>query len=181
MNEIRIHGRGGQGSVMAAEIMAKAAVKEDKHGQSFPMFGPERRGAPVQAFARIDDKTIRVRGMILEPDIVLVLDPGLIDVVDVTEGLKANGTIILNTPKKLGDVRKKLGVDKIATINATKVALDIIGRPITNTSMLGAFSKVTGLLEVETLKGIVKEEFPGGIGEKNADAIQKAYEEVKYE
>lgn len=181
MNEIRIYGRGGQGSVMAAEILAKAAVKEGKHGQSFPMFGPERRGAPVQAFARIDEKTIRVRGMILEPDIVLVLDSGLIDVIDITDGLKEDGTILLNTAEKLGKLRKKLGFDKIATINATKVALDVIGRPITNTSMLGAFSKVTNLLDVETLKEIVKEEFSGEIGVKNADAIQKAYEVVTYE
>jgi pyruvate ferredoxin oxidoreductase gamma subunit len=171
MIEIRIHGRGGQGSVIAAEIIAKAAVKEGKYGQSFPMFGPERRGAPVQAFARISEEEIRIRGMIHEPDVVIVLDRKLLDVVDVGDGLKEEGILIINSPSGAD-----MGKRKVVSIDATKIAIECIGRPITNTPMLGAFSKATGLIKIDTLEEVIREEFNKELAEKNVKAVRLAWE-----
>jgi pyruvate ferredoxin oxidoreductase gamma subunit len=178
MKEIRIHGRGGQGSVTAAELLAVAAFADEKFSQAFPAFGVERRGAPVQAFTRISDTPIRLRSQIYEPDCVIVQDPTLIEVVDVANGLKEDGMIIINSdfdPSKF-ELNTKA---KVVTVNATKVALDIIGRPIVNTVLLGAFAGATGNIRPESIKKAVKERFPGKVGDRNAEAIQQAYDMMK--
>ncbi|MCG7852622.1 MAG: pyruvate ferredoxin oxidoreductase subunit gamma, partial [Methanosarcinaceae archaeon] len=175
MKEIRIHGRGGQGSVTAAELLAVAAFADGRFSQAFPAFGVERRGAPVQAFTRISDESIRLRSQVYEPDYVIVQDATLLEVVDVAGGIKDEGIILINTefsPDKL-ELNTKA---KIMTVDATKVALDIIGRPIVNTVLLGAFAGATGEIRPESIENAVKKRFPGKVGEKNAEAIQKAYE-----
>ena len=175
MKEIRIHGRGGQGSVTAAELLAVAAFADGKFSQAFPAFGVERRGAPVQAFTRMNDTPIRLRSQVYEPDYVIVQDPTLLEVVDVASGLKEDGMLIINSDFEA----EKFNIDtkaKIMTVNATKIALDIIGRPIVNTVLLGAFAGATGEIKPESIMEAVKERFPGKIGERNAEAIMQAYE-----
>lgn len=178
MKEIRIHGRGGQGSVTAAELLAVAAFADGKFSQAFPAFGVERRGAPVQAFTRINNEPIRLRSQIYEPDYVIVQDPTLLEVVDVASGLKEDGVLIINSDFDADkfDINTKA---KIMTVNATKIALDIIGRPIVNTVLLGAFAGATGEIEPESIMEAVKERFPGKVGERNAAAIQEAYKMMK--
>jgi pyruvate ferredoxin oxidoreductase gamma subunit len=180
MIEIRIHGRGGQGAVTSAELIAIAAINEGKFAQAFPSFGPERRGAPVQAFARIDTKKIRTREKIYHPDIILVLDPTLPKITKVTDGLKQNGVAILNSNLSEKEVRKFLGdyKGKLALVDATKIAIEEIGLPITNTTMLGAFLKVTGLIEVKSMEEALKERF-GRLAEKNIKALHRALKETK--
>ncbi len=174
MKEIRIHGRGGQGSVTAAELLAVAAFADGKFSQAFPAFGVERRGAPVQAFTRINNEPIRLRSQIYEPDYVIVQDPTLLEVVDVASGLKEDGILIINSDFDAD----KFDIDtkaKIMTVNATKIALDIIGRPIVNTVLLGAFAGATGEIQPESIMEAVKERFPGKVGDRNAEAIKEAY------
>jgi pyruvate ferredoxin oxidoreductase gamma subunit len=170
MKEIRIHGRGGQGSVTAV-----AAFADGRFSQAFPAFGVERRGAPVQAFTRISDEPIRLRSQVYEPDYVIVQDPTLIEVIDVASGIKDEGIILINSEFS-PDTFELDTKAKIITVDATKIALDIIGRPIVNTVLLGAFAGATGELRPESIENAVKERFPGKVGEKNAEAIQKAYE-----
>lgn len=175
MKEIRIHGRGGQGSVTAAELLAGAAFEDGQFSQAFPAFGVERRGAPVQAFTRISDAPIRLRSQIYEPDYVIVQDPTLIEVVDVESGAKDDGIILINSDFAPEDFDLDTNA-RIMTVNATKVALDIIGRPIVNTVLLGAFAGATGEVRASSIVNAVKERFSGKIGEKNAEAVQKAYD-----
>jgi pyruvate ferredoxin oxidoreductase gamma subunit len=178
MKEIRIHGRGGQGSVTAAELLAVAAFEDGQFSQAFPAFGVERRGAPVQAFTRISDAPIRLRSQIYEPDYVIVQDPTLLEVVDVAGGTRDNGIIIINSdfePEQF-DLRTKA---RVMTVNATKVALDIIGRPIVNTVLLGAFAGATGEIRPESIVSAVKDRFPGKVGEKNAEALLEAYNQIR--
>lgn len=177
MKEIRVHGRGGQGSVTAAELLAIAAFSDGKFSQAFPAFGVERRGAPVQAFTRIGDKPIRLRSQIYEPDYVIVQDPTLIAIVDVAGGMDENGIVIINSDfgPETFDLDTKA---KVMTVDATKIALDIIGRPIVNTILLGAFAGATKEINPESIKNAVKERFPGKIGDKNAEAVQKAYDMI---
>jgi pyruvate ferredoxin oxidoreductase gamma subunit len=175
MKEIRIHGRGGQGSVTAAELLAVAAFEDGKYSQAFPAFGVERRGAPVMAFVRLDDKLIRLRSQIYEPDYVIVQDATLVDVVDVAKGAKPDGIILVNTeksPEELNLVTKA----SVKTLDATKLAMDFIGKPIVNTTLIGAFAGVSGLIRPQSIKNAVMERFPGKIGEKNAAAIQAAFD-----
>jgi 2-oxoisovalerate ferredoxin oxidoreductase gamma subunit len=177
MIEIRFHGRGGQGAVTAANILASAAFKEGKYVQAFPFFGVERRGAPVTAFTRIDDKPIRIKTQIYEPDIVVVLDPSLLDTVDVTAGLKEGGIVIINTEKSKEEVLEKLKRKpaKLALVDATGIALEVLGLPITNTAILGAVAKATGLVKLESVQEAIKETFSGTLGEKNAKAAEEAF------
>ena len=174
MIEIRFHGRGGQGAVTAAEILAKAAFEDGKYSQAFPFFSVERRGAPVMAFTRIDDSPVRRRYQVYNPDYVVVLDDGLVDVVDVFSGLKENGLVVVNTAVDFNS-----GDFEVHTIDATGIALKTLGRPIVNTVMLGAFAGVTGLVSIDSLIKIIRETFPGKIGDKNAEAARIAYEEMK--
>ena len=180
MVEIRFHGRGGQGGVTSAEILAISAINSGKYAQAFPSFGPERRGAPVVAFSRISGKRILNRTKVYEPDIVIVLDPSVMTIVNVVEGLKQNGKLVVNTIKSPDEVKKDVGRDDITvgTVNATRIALDIIGRPITNIVMLGALLKVEPLIKLESIFEPLKERF-GKIADKNIEASKLAYEQVK--
>jgi len=182
MLEIRWHGRGGQGAVTSAEMLARAAIGEGKYAQAFPSFGPERRGAPVLAFVRISSRDpIRVRTEITEPDIVVVLDPRLLGIVNVTSGLKPDGMVIINTKKKAEEIRKEFNINTpIATVDATKIAREILGVPITNTTMIGAVVKATGSVGLESLEEPLKHRF-GRLGERNIDAMKRAYEETVIE
>ena len=180
IREIRIHGRGGQGGVTAAELIARAAYKEGKWVQAFPYFGAERRGAPVKAFARISDDPILIRSQIYNPDYVIVLDESLLDVANVTKGLKRNGIIIINTRKKPSEI--DLAGYRVATVDATGIALElgllVAGLPVVNTAMVGAFAKATGEIRIESVIESIKEEWRGAVGEKNAKAAVLAYERL---
>ena len=177
--EVRFHGRGGQGAVTSAELVALAAINEGKYAQSFPSFGPERRGAPVLAFLRVSDDTpIRVRSEITNPDVVVVLDPGLLHIVDVTSGLKNNGILVVNTKKSPDEIKSQYSNGyRIATLDATTIARELLGVPITNTTMIGALLKATGFVNVDSLIGPLEHRF-GRIAEKNIASMKKAYEET---
>ncbi|MFC2035503.1 pyruvate ferredoxin oxidoreductase subunit gamma [Chloroflexota bacterium] len=179
MVEIRWHGRGGQGAVTSAEILAKAAILEDKYAQAFPSFGPERRGAPVLAFDRIDRyKPIRLRTGIEEPDAVVILDPGLISIVNVTSGLKEDGQIIINTKRSLEDISSEFDSKwGLAVVDATGIAKEVLGVNIVNTTMLGALIKMTGIVKLESVHEPLKERF-GRLAERNINSMTKAYEEI---
>src|SRR5512135_3320719 len=142
MVEIRFHGRGGQGAVTSAELTALAAIEEGKYAQAFPSFGPERRGAPVMAFVRVSETPIRTREKVYHPDVVVVLDPSLLQIVNVETGLKEGGLVILNTKKSAAEVRKETGIKaRLALVDASKIAVETMRVPITNTTMLGALLK----------------------------------------
>jgi len=174
LKEIRIHGRGGQGSVTAAELLAVAAFEDGKYSQAFPAFGVERRGAPIMAFTRINEQFIRLRSQIYEPDYVIVQDATLIETVDVASGAKPGGKILINTEYS-PDTFDLDTEAEVITIDATRIALDIIGRPIVNTILLGAFAGATGEIKVESIQNAVAERFPGKVGEKNSQAVLEAY------
>jgi pyruvate ferredoxin oxidoreductase gamma subunit len=177
---IRWHGRGGQGAVTSAELLAKAAIDEGKYAQAFPSFGPERRGAPVLAFDRISNKDpIRVRAEITQPDAVVVLDAGLVRVVNVTSGLKTGGMIIINTKRSLKDVSGELGNKwSVAVVDANKIAQEVLGVNIVNTTMLGALLRATGVVKLESLHEPLQERF-GRLAERNINAMKRAFEETK--
>ncbi len=177
--EIRWHGRGGQGAVTSAELMAQAAISEGQYAHAFPSFGPERRGAPVMAFVRISRKEpIRIRAEIKEPDVVVVLDPGLLRIANVTAGLKANGIVVINTRKQAEQLRKEFGINwSLATIDAASIAKEILGVPITNTTMVGAAIRATEVVKLESLVEPLKHRF-GRLAERNIKAMEKAYEET---
>lgn len=180
LKEIRIHGRGGQGAVTAAQLLAHAAFLEGKWVQAFPYFGAERRGAPVKAFARISDEPILVHSQVYNPDYIIVLASKLHEVVDVTEGLKKDGVIIMNTRKKPEEIGLKDW--RIATVDATDIALEldllVSGLPVVNTSILGAFAKATGEVQLESVLKVIKITWSGSAGEKNAKAAELAYERL---
>lgn len=180
MVEIRFHGRGGQGTVVASKILADAIAKEDKWVQAYPEFGVERRGSPVVAFIRIDDKPIYDKSRIYAPDHVVVVDPTLVEAIDITEGLKPGGTIVINSDRRPEDFPFH-GKFKVRTIDATKIAvghkLGSLAAPIVNTAIAGAVVKVFGLTKLEHLAAAIRE----GIGikpEDNVQAAQEAYEKA---
>jgi len=181
--EVRWHGRGGQGAWTASELLARAAIHEGKYIQSFPEFGPERMGAPVAAFTRISNEPIQVHCAVYNPDVVAVLDPTLLKTVPVTKGLNEEGTIIINSKENPADVRKVLNTDKgkVWTVPATEIAMRILGRPITNTAMLGAVARITGIVSLESIEKVVRERFRRDIAEKNVAVVKEAYKEVKSE
>lgn len=178
--EVRWHGRGGQGIVTVSRLLGYAALLDGKYIQAFPEFGPERRGAPVTGYTRISDEPISIHSHIYTPDIVVIVDPTLIGTVDVTGGLVKGGTVVANTEKTVAELKKSLKIDeaKVYTVNAVRVALDVLGRPIYNTAMLGALIKASPLVRMESLDKVVKERFPGAVGEKNVAVIKRAYEEA---
>ena len=179
MIEIRFHGRGGQGAVTSAELLALAAINQGKYAQAFPSFGPERRGAPVVAFCRIDEKPIRLRTNIYQPDVVLVLDPSILRLVNVTSGLKPDGILVSNTKFSGEEIQKELGIPhQTATVNATQIATEELGLPITNTTMLGALLKAREIYSPDYLIEPLKKRF-GRIAAKNINAFQRAYKETK--
>lgn len=173
ITEIRVHGRGGQGAVTAAELLAVSAFKDGKYTQAFPKFGPERRGSPVESYCRISNEFINLRTEVYNPDHVIVLDDSLTKAVDITEGLSRKGIILINS-----DRRKKFNSYKVYMVDATKIAMDTLGRPIVNTVMLGAFVKATNLITLKSLIEAIKERFEGDIRKKNVAAVKKAYEEA---
>ena len=181
--EVRWHGRGGQGAWTASELLARAAIYEGKYIQSFPEFGPERMGAPVAAFTRISTEPIQIHCAVYNPDVVAVLDPTLLKTVPVTKGLNEEGTIIINSKENPADTRKMLNTDKgkIWTVPATEIAMRILGRPITNTAMLGAVARITGAVRLESIEKVVEERFRRDIAEKNVAVVKEAYKEVKSE
>jgi pyruvate ferredoxin oxidoreductase gamma subunit len=179
MIEVRWHGRGGQGAVTSVELLALAAIGEGKYAQGFPSFGPERRGAPVAAFNRISDGPIKVRSGIYQPDVVVVLDESLMGLVNVIDGLKADGILIVNTARSAEEIRKLLKYEgRLATVDATAIARHELGVPISNTTMLGALIKVIKVVGLESAKGPVEHRF-GRIADRNMAAMKRAYEDVK--
>jgi len=179
--EIRWHGRGGQGAVTASEIVAAAAILEGKNALAFPEFGAERRGAPVRAYTRITDEFEIARTPVVNPDIVIILDPSLITPAYV-EGLKENGCVITNAPEDPKELAKRLNLKenvRVATVDATSIALKWLRAPIVNTAILGALIKATDIVKLDTVINLVKERFPGKIGEANASAVEDAYENTK--
>ncbi len=182
--EVRWHGRGGQGAWTASELLARAAIAEGKHIQSFPEFGPERMGAPVTAFTRISTEPIRLHCAVYNPDVVAVLDPTLLKSVNVVDGLsEEGGNIIVNTKDAPAAIRKQLGSGKgkLWTVPATEISIKILNMPITNTAMLGAVARVTGIVSLQTVEKMVKGRFRADVAEKNFAVVKEAYEEVKSE
>lgn len=165
----------------SAELVARAAISEGRYAQSFPSFGPERRGAPVIAFLRISDEFIMTRTPIDEPDAVVVLDPGLLHAVDVTAGLKKNGRIIINSRKSPAELKSEFGCEGlVATVNATLIAKETIGLPITNTAMIGALLKVTEAVRLDSVTEQLQERF-GTRAKGNIEAMKRAYQEIVIE
>ncbi|RLJ05324.1 MAG: pyruvate ferredoxin oxidoreductase [Candidatus Aenigmatarchaeota archaeon] len=174
MIEIRFHGRGGQGAVTAAALLAKAAGYDDKYAQGFPAFGVERRGAPVKAFARISDNPITLRSQIYNPDYVVVLDSSLMGLKEVTEGLKKESVIIVNAET----MENKTG-HKLYCYDATSLALDVLGKNIVNTVMLGVFAKITKLVSLGSLLKVIETGFPEKLSGPNKVLIERAYKECE--
>lgn len=182
--EVRWHGRGGQGAWTASELLARAAIAEGKYIQSFPEFGPERMGAPVTAFTRISNEPIRLHCGVYNPDVVAVLDSTLLKSVKVADGLSdQSGSIVVNTKDEPVEVRKLLGSSsgKLWTVPATEISIRILGRPITNTAMLGAVARVTGIVSLETIEKMVKGRFRPDVAEKNFAVVKEAYDGVRPE
>jgi pyruvate ferredoxin oxidoreductase gamma subunit len=177
--EIRWHGRGGQGAVTSAELLAQAAISEGKYAHAFPSFGPERRGAPVLAFVRISSREpIRIRAEITRPDVVVVLDPGLLGIVNVTAGLKENGWLVINTTKSFDDIAARFKTKcKLAKVDATTIAREVLGIPVTNTTMIGALLKATGVVKPESVVEPLRQRFVR-LADKNIKAMQRAYAET---
>jgi pyruvate ferredoxin oxidoreductase gamma subunit len=178
MIEMRFHGRGGQGAVTCAELVAQAAIDTGKYATAFPSFGPERRGAPVVAFARVDDKPIKLRSKIYNPDVVVVLDPSLLEIASPTVGLREGGILVINTSSDAESIRKQLGYKgRLAVVDAGRIAKEVLGLPITNTTMVGALVKSTGLLDVASLKEPFNKRF-GKIASRNIQAMERAFSET---
>jgi pyruvate ferredoxin oxidoreductase gamma subunit len=183
MFQVRIHGRGGQGVVTAAELLSVAAFREDRHAQAFPSFGSERTGAPVVAFCRIDDRPIRLREPILAPDALLIQDPTLLHQVDVFNGLVAGGYILINTSRTfedlgLGEFAAGFSTDHLCTVPATEIAMQHVGRPLPNAALLGGFAALTGRVSLQSVNAAIREKFPSKVAEANVAAAAAACEFV---
>jgi len=182
--EIRWHGRAGQGVVTAGELLAEAALGEGKYFQAFPDYGPERMGAPIKSYTRIADEPIEVHYQILTPEVVIVVNPNLLGVVNVTEGLASDGLLIVNTPDSPADVRDKVGfrTGRVFAVDATAIAMEELKRDIPSTMMLGVIAKASGLVKLDSVKQLVREK----LGEKlrpelvdaNVRSLQRAYEQA---
>jgi pyruvate ferredoxin oxidoreductase gamma subunit len=186
MFQVRIHGRGGQGVVTAAEMLSVAAFEEGRHAQAFPSFGSERTGAPVVAFCRIADKEIRLREPIMEPDALIIQDPTLLHQVDVFAGLKKDGYILINTNKSfaelgLSEFLSDWKPEHLCTVSATDLALKHVGRPVPNVPLLGGFAAMSGLIKLESVIKAINERFAGKVGAGNVAAAREAYAIVKSE
>ncbi|MFH1402842.1 MAG: pyruvate ferredoxin oxidoreductase subunit gamma [Candidatus Altiarchaeota archaeon] len=177
MKEVRFHGRGGQGAVTAAMILSVAAFHDGKYTQAFPKFGVERRGAPVQAFTRISDEFVRRKSQVYTPDYLVVLDSTLFGAENITDGFKEDGMIIVNTNMSAGDLGLK-GLN-VKTLDVSKLAMEVLGRDIVNTAMLGAFAGFTGEVSLEGLLKGVEGQFSGAIAEKNKKLVEEVYNQSK--
>jgi pyruvate ferredoxin oxidoreductase gamma subunit len=185
LTEIRWHARAGQGAVTAAKVVAETALQAGQYMQAMPEYGPERMGAPIKAFTRISDAPIEIHNNIEFPDVVIVLDESLIDVVDVTEGIRDGGVVIINTCSPAAGVKDVLGLDdsvRVACVDASGIALDTIKRDIPNTPIVGAFTKVTGAVDVAVFKDLLAQNLSKKFGQEMIDAnfaaVDRAYEEV---
>jgi len=178
MIEIRLHGRGGQGSVTAAELLAVSAFDDGREAQAFPAFGVERRGAPVMAFCRISEGPIRVRTQIYAPDYVIVQDPTLLDSVNVLAGIKDSGTVLINSEHKAEELGLKTSA-RVVAFPATQIAMEELGRPIMNTVLLGAFAGLSGAISFEAIERSIRHRFRGELGDRNVKAARRAYELMK--
>jgi pyruvate ferredoxin oxidoreductase gamma subunit len=179
MFQVRIHGRGGQGVVTAAELLSVAAFREGRHAQAFPSFGSERTGAPVVAFCRIDDRPIRLREPIVAPDALIVQDPTLLHQADVFGGLRPGGLVLLNSTRDpdalgLGDLDAR-----VVAIGATEMAREHLGRPLPNAALLGAFAALSGLITLDSVSAAIRERFPSRVGEANIAAATAAHAFVR--
>jgi pyruvate ferredoxin oxidoreductase gamma subunit len=190
MFEVRIHGRGGQGVVTAAELLSLAAFDEGRYAQAFPSFGSERMGAPVVAFCRIDDREIRTREPVMEPDALIVQDPTLLHQVDVFSGCKPDGFILINSAKSfdelgLGELVKDFRHERLLTVPASELAREHTGRALANAALLGGFAalagSLTGLISLEALARAIRERFAGSVGEGNVAAARAAHDWVRDE
>ena len=186
MFQIRIHGRGGQGVVTAAEMLSVAAFEEGRHAQAFPSFGSERTGAPVVAFCRIADSEIRLREPIMKPDALIIQDPTLLHQVDVFSGLKSDGYILINTNKTydmlgLGDMVRNRPHERLLTVAATELALKHVGRPVPNVPLLGGFAAASNMLQLESVIKAINSKFSGKVAQGNANAATEAYQVVLQE
>jgi len=184
MFELRIHGRGGQGVVTAAEMFSVAAFAEGRHAQAFPSFGSERMGAPVVSFCRIDDREIRLREPIMEPDAIIIQDTTLLHQVDVFAGLKKDGYILLNTGRSfeelgLGELAGGRPPERLCTLSATELGLKHIGRPIPNVPLLAGFAALSGLIRLESVIKAIGEKFSGKVADGNIAAATEAYKLIK--
>jgi pyruvate ferredoxin oxidoreductase gamma subunit len=186
MFQVRIHGRGGQGVVTAAELLSMAAFREGRHAQAFPSFGSERTGAPVVAFCRFDDRPIRLREPILEPDALLIQDPTLLHQVDVFAGLVPDGYVLINTTRSLDELglAEFLGRfrrDRIRTVAATELALKHVGRPVPNAALLAGFAATSGRISLDSVIAAIRDRFPAKVADANVAAAQEAYDSVMRE
>jgi pyruvate ferredoxin oxidoreductase gamma subunit len=186
MFQVRIHGRGGQGVVTAAEMLSVAAFIEGRHAQAFPSFGSERTGAPVVAFCRIDDKQIRAREPIAEPDALIVQDPTLLHQVNLFEGLGPDGYILINTERTfeelgMGDFVRQFRPERLLTVPATELAREHLGRPIPNAVLLGGFAALSGLVSIDSVAQAIREKFSGRLADGNVAAAEAAFEFVRAE
>ncbi|MFA6013836.1 MAG: 2-oxoacid:acceptor oxidoreductase family protein [Gallionellaceae bacterium] len=184
MFQIRVHGRGGQGVVTATEMLSVAAFEEGRHAQAFPSFGSERTGAPVVAFCRLDDKEIRLREPIMEPDAVIIQDPTLLHQIDVFSGLKQDGYVLLNTHhtfESLGleDILKTRKAERFCTLPATELGMKHVGRPIPNVPLIAGFAALSGMIKLESVILAINEKFSGKVAEGNIAAATEAYQLVK--
>ncbi len=181
MFEIRIHGRGGQGVVTAAEMLSVAAFLEGRHAQAFPSFGSERTGAPVVSFCRIDEKAIRLREPVQRPHAVIIADPTVLNQVDVLAGLRPEGYVLVNSSKSwdelgLARVVDSVGAGRAALVPATALALEHVGRPVPNAGLLGAFAAMTGLMSLKAVRSAIESRFPARIATGNLIAAQAAFD-----
>ncbi len=179
MFQVRIHGRGGQGVVTAAEILSVAAFTEGRRAQAFPSFGSERMGAPVVSFCRIDDRPIRSREPVIEPDALIVQDITLIHQVDLFAGLSPDGYVLLNTARPFDELGldglvRRFRPDRLASCPATEVALEQLGRPLPNAALLGGFAALTGQISLDALGTAICQRYPGAVGEQNVAAAAEA-------
>ena len=186
MLQIRVHGRGGQGVVTAAEMLSIAAFEQGRHAQAVPSFGSERTGAPVVAFCRIDDRPIRLREPILAPDVLIVQDPTLLHQVDVFQGLKPDGYVLINTRRSfaelgLGELVLRFRRERLVTVPATELALQHVGRPVPNAALLGGFAALAGLVTLDAVAHAIRDKFSGKVAEGNVAAASAAYEHVRNE
>ncbi|UCH46466.1 MAG: pyruvate ferredoxin oxidoreductase subunit gamma [Betaproteobacteria bacterium] len=184
MLQIRIHGRGGQGVVTAAELLSVAAFEQGRYAQAFPSFGSERTGAPVVAFCRIDERDIRLREPIVEPDVLIVQDPTLLHQVDVFQGLKRDGYVLINSRRSfddlgVGEVVQRFRHERLLTVPATEIALKHLGRPMPNAVMLGGFAALTGLITLEAVAHAIRDKFAGKVAKANVAAATEAYDSVR--